>query len=244
MKINCILGFLFLSNSSAVETNLRTNLAKQRGLQNNDKERTICKAIPQNMYKGLSTLINVDNSTPGYLPTTGDVSIANALTPGKNIDFPSIKAICTLTDADPSLSPPFCTLETTLGDGKIMSMGSPPDLVVMGGTGAYSRASGTMTTARDFTRDGDTISFTALIDYCIPIDGSPNPAPTPTPPGPTPSRPTSTCENDNKWRTLLTNGKTRNCNYVNNDPGVRCALFGKDNVVADAACLKSCGCPA
>merc|ERR1711865_617591 len=148
-------------------------------------------------------------------------------TTGSNSTFPSIKAICTLTAANPLDSPPFCTLETTLADGKIMATGTPPELVVMGGTGAYYRASGMMTTAEDFEQSNGFISFNARIDFCIPVDGGPNPitgAPASNPitipptPGPNPITgapasnpitipPTPDCKDDTNWSTLNNNGK-------------------------------------
>mmetsp|Transcript_13851 Transcript_13851/g.16317 ORF Transcript_13851/g.16317 Transcript_13851/m.16317 type:complete len:183 (-) Transcript_13851:66-614(-) len=172
MKVICILSFLFLSDAIAAKTHLRTtsendhgivnHLAKQsRGLGDESQ----CKSVAQDTYRGMAVLMDNDNSG-SFFPTQGDVSIANSLMP-RGGTFPHIKAICTLTAAVPSESPPFCTLETTFVDGKIMSTGSPPDLVVMGGTGAYLGAFGTMTTAEDFTRylNGD-ISFSASIYYC------------------------------------------------------------------------------
>ena len=86
------------------------------------EEKTVCKSIGDAYYKGQAVLI--DNDSSGFVPTTGDVSISNNLTTGSNSTFPSIKAICTLTAANPLDSPPFCTLETTLTDGKIMAMGT------------------------------------------------------------------------------------------------------------------------
>eukprot|EP00555_Chaetoceros_dichaeta_P014280 CAMPEP_0198256876 /NCGR_PEP_ID=MMETSP1447-20131203/6684_1 /TAXON_ID=420782 /ORGANISM="Chaetoceros dichaeta, Strain CCMP1751" /LENGTH=198 /DNA_ID=CAMNT_0043943625 /DNA_START=1 /DNA_END=597 /DNA_ORIENTATION=- len=125
-----------------------------------------CKSVPQTTYQGLSNLIDVNGS--GELPTQGDVSIANTLTP-INSDFPSIKAICTITSNYPSILPPFCTLETTLVEGgKLIAMGTPPSLAIVGGTGEYSNVSGMITTNQTFTRGVDgSISFGALIEYCI-----------------------------------------------------------------------------
>ena len=98
-----LLAFLLLSSASA-------------------EEKTVCKSIGDAYYKGQAVLI--DNDSSGFVPTTGDVSISNNLTTGSNSTFPSIKAICTLTAANPLDSPPFCTLETTLADGKIMATGT------------------------------------------------------------------------------------------------------------------------
>jgi len=231
-----ILAFLLLSNASVP------------GMSGNGNEKTVCNFIPDDLYKGLSVLIDTDKSGFGP-PTQGDVSIANALTTGSGSDFPSIKAICTLTAADPSDSPPFCTLETTLADGKIMATGTPPELVVMGGTGAYYRASGMMTTAEDFVRDDSTgvISFNARIDFCLPNDGGSNPIPIPiTDPFPIPitdpipiTNPNEPkCQDDKSWSTSH-NGKQITCNKVKNKPGKHCAKNG-----ASTACPKSCGfCP-
>lgn len=100
-----ILAFLLLSSASA-------------------EEKTVCNFIPDDYYKGQAVLIDTDSSGFAGGPTQGDVSIANALTTGSGSSFPSIKAICTLTAANPLDSPPFCTLETTLADGKIMATGT------------------------------------------------------------------------------------------------------------------------
>jgi len=228
MKFNCILAFLFLSNANA-----------------GGNEKTVCTSVANDLYEGQATLIDNDSSGFGQ-PTKGDVSIAT-LTPAGVSNFPSIMAICTLTAANPSDSPPFCTLETTLADGKIMATGTPPKLVVMGGTDAYYRASGMMTTAEDFVRDDSTgvISFNARIDFCLPNDGGSNPIPIPitapfpiTDPIPITNPNEPKCQDDQNWSTSH-NGKQITCNKVKNKPGKHCAKNG-----ASTACPKSCGfCP-
>jgi len=182
MKVICILSFLFLSDAIAANTQLRTtsendhvsvnHLAEQsRGLGDESQ----CKSVAQDTYRGWAALVDNDNSGP-FSPTQGDVSIAHILKSTSGRTFPSIKAICTLTD--PS-SAPFCTLETTITNGdKIMAIGTPPNLAVVGGTGDFSRASGTVTTDQNFTFEHGNIQFGARIDYCIPKSNN-NPTPSP-----------------------------------------------------------------
>jgi len=225
-----ILSFLLLSSASA-------------------EEKTVCNFFPDDYYKGQAVLIDTDSSGFAGGPTQGDVSIANALTTGSGSSFPSIKAICTLTAANPLDSPPFCTLETTLADGKIMATGTPPELVVMGGTGAYYRASGMMTTAEDFEQSNGFISFNARIDFCVPVNGGPNPFPNPIPnpiadPIPildpiTNPIPTPECQDDKDW-SIQYNGKKVTCKKVGKNPGKHCAKI----TTASTACPETCGtCP-
>lgn len=89
----------------------------------------ICKSVAEDVYIGQAVLIDTDSS--GFVPTQGDISIANALKPASGRFFPSIKAICTLTAFNPSDSPPFCTLETSFPEGKIMAMGTPRKLLLV-----------------------------------------------------------------------------------------------------------------
>merc|ERR1712194_971040 len=181
-------------------------------------------------YKGEAILIDTDSS--GGPPTQGDVSIANALTTGSGLPFPSIKAICTLTAANPFASPPFCTLETTLADGKIMASGTPPELVVMGGTGLYYRASGMMTTAENFVQENGFISFNARIDFCLPVDGGSNPNPTPIP--------ITKCEDDKTWSTTDNKGRNVTCKKIGNNSSKHCRKVAG----AKSACPLTCGtCP-
>mmetsp|Transcript_3524 Transcript_3524/g.3698 ORF Transcript_3524/g.3698 Transcript_3524/m.3698 type:complete len:238 (+) Transcript_3524:311-1024(+) len=230
MKV--ILAFLFLSCASAVEKkNLRIPLENKLLLPLVPGARVIgneiCISEPEKEYVGQAVLIDTDNSA-GFIPTQGDISMANALTPASGQFFPSIKALCTITALNPSDSPPFCTLETTFGGGKkIMAMGTPPDLVVMGGTGEYSRASGTMTTARDFVRDSDRISFNARIDFCYP-----NPTGNPT---------GNPCEDDPSWYTIH-KGRKKGCAWAGNDAKPsRCSKTHPDTLeTANIACPISC----
>jgi len=201
------------------------------------EEKTVCKSIGDAYYKGQAVLI--DNDSSGFVPTTGDVSISNNLTTGSNSTFPSIKAICTLTAANPLDSPPFCTLETTLADGKIMATGTPPELVVMGGTGAYYRASGMMTTAEDFEQSNGFISFNARIDFCIPVDGGPNPITEPPTTNPITIPPTPVCKDDKNWSTLY-NSKKFTCKRVAKNSVKHCFKVK----TASTACPVTCGtCP-
>jgi len=215
MKFNCILAFLFLSNANA-----------------GGNEKTVCTSVAEDLYEGQVTLIANDSSGFGP-PTQGDVSIAT-LTPAGVSNFPSIMAICTLTAANPSDSPPFCTLETTLADGKIMATGTPPKLVVMGGTDAYYRASGMMTTGEDFQEANGSISFTARIDFCLPVDGGSNPNSDPN--QNQNQNPKSECKDSEDWFTQSQkNGKEITCQKVKNKPNKHCSEGG-----ADIACRKSC----
>jgi len=214
-------------------------------------ETTECNFIPDDNYKGEAILIDTDSS--GGPPTQGDVSIANALTTGSGLPFPSIKAICTLTAANPLASPPFCTLETTLADGKIMASGTPPELVVMGGTGMYYRASGMMTTAENFVQENGSISFNARIDFCLPVNGGPNPNPSPSPspssipfPNPNPFPitappiPITNCEDDKTWSTTDNKGRKVTCQKVGNNSSKHCRKVAG----AKTACPLTCGtCP-
>ena len=96
----------------------------------------------------------------------------------------------------------------------------------MGGTGEYSRASGTMTTARDFKRElPDTISFNARIDFCYP-----NPTSNP-------------CEDDTSWFTLH-KGREKDCIWAGKKPG-RCSKTSPNTFeTANIACPISCqNCP-
>ena len=87
------------------------------------EEKTVCKSIGDVFYKGPAILI--DNDSSGSVPTQGDVSIADTLQVAGSVStFPSIKAICTLTAVNPLGEGAFCTLETTLTDGKIIAMGT------------------------------------------------------------------------------------------------------------------------
>ena len=51
----------------------------------------------------------------------------------------------------------------------------PPELVVVGGTGAYYRVSGTMTTAENFEETNGFIGFNARLDFCMPVTIPPTP---------------------------------------------------------------------
>ena len=87
------------------------------------EEKTVCKSIGDVFYKGPAILI--DNDSSGSVRTQGDVFIADTLQVANSVStFPSIKAICTLTAVNPLDEGAFCTLETTLSDGKIMAMGT------------------------------------------------------------------------------------------------------------------------
>ena len=87
------------------------------------EEKTVCKSTGDVFYKGPAILI--DNDSSGSVRTQGDVFIADTLQVAGSVStFPSIKAICTLTAVNPLGEGAFCTLETTLTDGKIMAMGT------------------------------------------------------------------------------------------------------------------------
>jgi len=236
MKISCILAFTSLSCANATQKHLRMTskendekenifIGNDRALQSNGDG---CASTPLYRYEGPSTLI----STTGVpFPSQGDVSIAEELVPSTSA-YPKIKAVCTLTAADPFSSPPFCSLETTVdssGD-KIMSMGTPPLLSIMGGTGSYEGASGTMVTDETFVRDDSdgTISFGATVNYCLPNNGGGG--------GNLP------CTNSNKFK-VKHDGKNKGCSWVAKKSTTRCTMMGKENgesVMAMDSCRQAC----
>ena len=98
----------------------------------------------------------------------------------------------------------------------------PPELVVMGGTGAYYRASGTMTTAEDFEESNGFIGFNARIDFCVPVTIR-----------------TPECQDDKNWSTLY-NEKEITCEWVGRNRLKRCVRVE----TASTACPLTCGtCP-
>lgn len=247
MKISCILPFLSLLCVDATHKHLRTASETDNGnesslIRNNrdlQSKGDGCASTPQYRYKGPSTLISVTGSP---FPAQGDVSIAEELTP-TSAGYPKIKAICTLTAVDPFSSAPFCNLETTVdssGD-RIMSMGTPPFLSIMGGTGSFEGAYGTMMTDETFENAADgTISFGAIVNYCLPRengtggggsgegggDGGGNPP----------------CTDSQRWN-VRHDGRKRSCSWVAKRSSKRCTLMGKDNdksEMAMNACQAAC----
>ena len=100
-----------------------------------------------------------------------------------------------------------------------------PELVVTGGTGAYYRASGTMTTAENFEESigFGFIGLNARIDFCVPITIPPTPE----------------CQDDKNWSTLY-NEKEINCEWVGRNRLKRCSRVE----TASTACPVTCGtCP-
>jgi len=177
MKISSILVLLSLSCVDATQKRLRAtsdaDKEKEGSLITNGNHRGLergeyCESTALYRYSGASTLIS---ATGALIPSQGDVSIANELLPEPaSINYPKIKAICTITAADAFSSPPFCTLETTIDSSsdRIMSMGTPPALTIMGGTGNFEGAYGTMVTDETFTNINGIISFGAMLNYCLP----------------------------------------------------------------------------
>ena len=100
----------------------------------------------------------------------------------------------------------------------------PPELVVMGGTGAYYRASGTMTTAENFEETNGFIGFNARLDFCMPVTIPPTPE----------------CQDDKNWSTLYKE-KEINCEWVGRNHRLK-RCFRVET--ASTACPLTCGtCP-
>ena len=227
MKLICISALFCLSSLFDVVTYLRVSpkndnrvgngfLRQNRGLGNQ------CSFIADRNFRGSNTLMDYDQSNGG---SQGDMSIANTLSPTTdNRNYPIIKSMCTNMALR---SAPFCTIETTFADGgKIMLMGTPPALTIIGGrsTCTYVGVWGSMATRNLVRYDNGDISFTARIDYCI----------------------TEVCENDPGWHTQ----HNEDCDYVGMKPDKRCSrLVGSNNimnggarVLASDACQEACGC--
>jgi len=138
-----------------------------------------CVEVGLTTYKGTATSVDVDGSGP-FPPTTGDLSIATDIRPTDKLftDVNSIKALCTITNGD--LSAPFCRFETTLSvdgrEGKTLSMGTPPALAMMGGTGDFVGAWGEFSTGGDLSitpvTGGIELEFTGTISFCLPSSPS------------------------------------------------------------------------
>jgi len=236
MKIRCTLAFLFLSCADAAQKHLRTtsktgNKEENSLIRNNRDLQSRgdgCASTPQYRYEGASTLISVTGS---FIPAQGDVSIAESLRP-PSADYPKIKAICTLTAEDPFTSAPFCTLETTIdisGD-KIMSMGTPPLLTIMGGTGSFEGAYGTMVTDETFVNNPDgSISFGARVDYCLASNGGGGNG-------------GGGCDDSRNFK-VKHGGRNKGCGWVGKDSAIRCTMMGRENnrqVMAMDACQVAC----
>jgi len=263
MKISSILVLLSLSCVDATQKRLRATSdadnEKEGSLITNGNHRGLergeyCESTALYRYSGASTLISV---TGAPFPSQGDVSIANELLPEPaSVNYPKIKAICTLTAADAFSSAPFCTLETTIDSSsdRIMSMGTPPALTITGGTGNFKGAYGTMVTDETFTNINGIISFGAMINYCLPSlpsgggggstdgnggngggnggNGGGNGGPGATAP----------CTDSSSWTTRY-QGRTKRCSWVAGDTSTRCNLMGKigqRNFVAGVACNLTC----
>jgi len=246
MKFSNLVTFLFLSHVSASKL-------RSRNLQSDPTDGGLyCGTVPQTKYQGIAKVVNVDNSAPSFIPTMGDVSIAEAILPVDNSDNSdiSIKAMCTLTADDPSESAPFCTFESTLTlstgapsgisfQGKTMSMGTPPVLSIMGGTGDFMGAYGQINTLSSFSStpvEGSTdgsinIEFDAIVEFCVPTGGDNNP---PTPPPPPP------CEDSKTWIHNFKN-KARGCDWVGKEKSQRCRRKGQDGTTANVSCPVTCG---
>jgi len=205
-----------------------------------------CGTVPLTTYRGEARPVNVDNSS-GFAPTMGDVSIAEAIVPVNNSDNSevSIKAICTLTADDPSVSAPFCTFESSLTlstgvpgvsfQGKTMAMGTPPFLAIMGGTGDFMGAYGQFDTQSSFTSsptgtEGNIIiEFDAVVDFCVPTSGGVDPP--------------SPCLDSLTWKTL-SNGREKDCLWLgrnSNQVTSRCNLVGTDGTTGNESCPLTCG---
>ena len=110
MKIISIISLLSLSCVDATQKHLCTtseaDTEKEGSLITNHRNLESigngCSSTPQYTYSGQSTLISV---TGAAFPVQGDISIVNELTP-LTANYPKIKAICTLTAADPFSSAP------------------------------------------------------------------------------------------------------------------------------------------
>jgi len=225
MKLICISTLLCLSSIYAVVTYLRAspkndNVVGNGFLRQNRGLGDQCSFVAET-FKGSTTLMDYDQS---HGVTQGDMSIANTLMPTDDSSYPIIKAMCTITSSDPFQSAPFCTMETTFEDGgKIMLMGTPPKLTILGGTGTFFGVWGSMTTDQTFSRSNGEISFTARIDYCM----------------------KEVCANDPNWRTQ----QNKDCEDIGDKPDARCGFKGSDAtmsgdapVLASDACQRACGC--
>jgi len=226
MKLICISALLCLSSIYAVVTYLRAspkndNVVGNGFLRQNRGLGDQCSFVEDTTFQGSATLMDYDQS---HGVTQGDMSIANTLMPTDDSSYPIIKAMCTITSSDPFQSAPFCTMETTFEDGgKIMLMGTPPKLTILGGTGTFFGVWGSMTTDQTFSRSNGEISFTARIDYCM----------------------KEVCANDPNWRTP----QNQDCEWVGGNPDARCSRYGSDDVMngggqvsASDACQSACGC--
>lgn len=248
MNLSHILAFLCLSGMSASvmyllrisskndssknDNGVDNDFLRQTRLQQTRQSRGLhqCSSMPDTEFQGSTVLVNTDQSV-GPLPTQGDFSIANFLHPD-GIDFPNIKAMCNLMASDPLQEAPFCTFETTFerNGGKMMLMGTPPDLTIMGGTGPFVGVWGSMTTGEDFERgDNGIMRFTAQINYCMTCDESPH------------------WQDNVNWATMR-GGESKNCEWVSRRPYTRCSEYGTNDppagasIRASVACQSSCGC--
>jgi len=226
MKLICISALLCLSSIYAVVTYLRAspkndNVVGNGFLRQNRGLGDQCSFVEDTTFQGSATLMDYDQS---HGVTQGDMSIANTLMPTDDSSYPIIKAMCTITSSDPFQSAPFCTMETTFEDGgKIMLMGTPPKLTILGGTGTFFGVWGSMTTDQTFSRSNGDISIRARIDYCM----------------------REVCADDPNWRTL----ENKDCDWVGKHPDAKCGKYGSDDamnggsqVLASDACQSACGC--
>jgi len=225
MKVSCLPVFLYAISVCSAENSLRIQRRNLVNINNGDT----CGKLPKAVYSGASVLIeNSDRDTPG-VPKQGDVSIANELTSSTSNN--KIMAICTLNRANPSDGAPFCTLETTLKTGdKIMAQGTPPKLMITGGSGGMFGCYGEITTGEDFTFDRNGLSFTVKhIEYCHPKQGDDGGGGDP-------------CVDDNRWKFCA----NKSCNRKKGCGGIKditqCStIIGQDNKSAEKACPLTCG---
>ena len=207
-----------------------------------------CGTVPSVTYVGQTTLIDVDGSG-AFPPTIGDMSISENISPISTVGDSTItiKAVCVLTNADPSAGPPMCTFDSSIRvpagppgsgeylEGTTLAMGSPPMLKLAGGSGDFFGAYGTIETGEDLVispnDDGTSdLTFTAEVNFCVP-------APVPEPPS---------CVNDPDWTFTLRDGREEDCDWVALDPRRRCRSNGSTGSAREqcsAACDSECGAP-
>ena len=210
-----------------------------------------CGQVPLLNYTGITTLIDVDGSG-AFVPTIGDMSISESIKPTETFGDSdvTIKAVCIITNPDPSAGAPMCTFDTSVKvpggpppaaggtgflEGTTMAVGTPPNLKLSGGSGDFFGAYGTIETGQDLVvtpnDDGtSSLTFTALVNFCIP-------APVAEPPS---------CEDDPAWTYTLRDGREEDCAWVAFNPRRRCGLVGSTGSAKDqcsSTCDSECGAP-